>query len=1780
MKLPQFIKKKKESLLQLFRFGIVGGVGTVINTLALYILANMIGLHYLIAGAIATETAIISNFIGNHVYTFYEDSDGQSLRKKFVKFQLVSMITLVGTLFILWALTNLFGQEYLLVWNLIAIVIMFLVNFLLNRQFTWTRASPGRKGSKSRPQASRFAFISFAFIAGLLLFAGIASADLVATSQWGYHPDGTKQVVVYTNATEGSFSIESIDGVEFTGDLVRPTDYDGNEVNCQGNNGCLIGDFSNFTDEGEYSVSASIGSNEPSFTISSSIYESAIPTMLEFYNALRLQNSDYHDDISAGYTPAFTAKADGSFIMESHQAALTLIRLGSAYRANPELFAGTSMQEEIQVYVDYLAGLQGLEITRMQPSDDGYENGFRLNADMKVQNAFVPGPTNLTTIDVYGPGSSPGITDADVPVTSMCGADDGSPEWDACIEYAQTYYKCQIDEVCLNMTYIEDTGAVTGFDSTDFSVARGWSTEFGCYIDVVLTEELFPAGSINPCLIFYEETDRQNTIEALFGFAQAIPAVHDADATAGEELFERTYRTYEYVDDNYATPTSGDSELGFWGASLFLLYNYTGNTTFLEQAHALRSDVGTVLVADQTNGEEFYWEEYVRHKQAIEDHGLTYEVSGTDPAEYFRGQIFFDWKDRGATSISKNGENVFQFDPNIRFQNSRFMLTEALIAAKANELYATPEPFIGVVADQQLSWLTGMNGVQEGVSLGAPLRSYSFIFGLAEDINPEQFHSRLLINTGYREGTSGQIVGTRGTGKQIQINGTDYEFLDARFEVLGQELGATGNGADGETKTEIWDLDQTFNNGASYIPGWINGAFDVSDGGEIDTIFNYDDTVNTYEFTESTNEIVATAIELMASLDAQKNGASRHTGVMFGLPAAPTEPQTQLTVTSDPSLATVSVDDAVVGQTPLLLNLTPGTYTIKVSKTGFEENSTIVTLAEGDDELVSLDLQPLAAESDLTVTTTPAESLVTINTTPERAVTSELDGTVIFDSLPQGTFLVTASKEGFLTQSLEVVLDEPAENVSITLEPIDYASLSLAFSPSESIVTLNGTRIDDPGEDGYLEEDNIIPGTYSIMIINGVEYVVYEQLHSFADGENKTLNITLSEENATLNVTSLPDMAELYIDGLFEGLTPESLELPAGSYLVEVMAEDYNTYTQNVTLAPGQTELIDAVLQVVNGSIVISTEPAGASILLDGAFQGTSDADGDFVISDVGAGEHQLTILADGYNDAERSVDVPANGSVNVSFTLSLILEGETDLTPIDDSTYGSNFHMLETETAFFEVEANDTVTWTVREQDFTPVPGTAVTKPLINSTVSNFSWSPGVLWTPRIAPDYFTTEPWIVTAETEDALRVWRIDVENLVNPFSTKTGDREATMQVFTNNLYSDYESVVITIKNHDGTVTNHSLDPVVAGTETDWKTVLGPESLGYGNNYLSKVYTFDNETNTTTTYNIGTARDTYFEFPSSDDDDDDSSSSSGGGGGGAGGGGGGAVGDGESFEHPFEVVYLTVSDDVIDDDDSLTITTDLRGDGEDIQRARLILRHPAGWARTEELTNVGGDRQYGTWEAELSAFKTGQYVVESVQVRGNAYFWHTMEVEDRSFYVVGDGVIEGEDLMIVYTVLSDSELTEPANVTFSLDARDVSGIESVTASVSGNDGSSQQLNLSLVSGDALYGTWAAEFAATESDTTYTVDSVVLNNAEDSRSFDIPDRSVYLAQFGDEAANGQSGLTGNVAGESPVTQEDVEQFLRKPLVPTLIAFAVMALALGIVYFTPGLRRRLRKSE
>ena len=125
------------------KFGVVGAIGVVVNE-GLLFLFQSVGVYFLIAGAVAIEISILSNFVLNDLWTFRDRRSGNAA-SRLVKFNLLMLAGLVLNLAVLYA-----GVDYLgmtaEVANLVGIAAAFFLRYALSVKYAWMRVESAEEG--------------------------------------------------------------------------------------------------------------------------------------------------------------------------------------------------------------------------------------------------------------------------------------------------------------------------------------------------------------------------------------------------------------------------------------------------------------------------------------------------------------------------------------------------------------------------------------------------------------------------------------------------------------------------------------------------------------------------------------------------------------------------------------------------------------------------------------------------------------------------------------------------------------------------------------------------------------------------------------------------------------------------------------------------------------------------------------------------------------------------------------------------------------------------------------------------------------------------------------------------------------------------------------------------------------------------------------------------------------------------------------------------------------------------------------------------------------------------------------------------------------------------------------------------------------------------------------------------------------------------------------------------------------------------------------------------
>jgi putative flippase GtrA len=118
------------------RFNVVGGIGILVQLAAVTLLVGVLGVHYLVATAIAVEMAVLHNFAWHERWTWRERVSSRpavgSAFFRCVAFHAGNgLVSLLGSLALLPLLVGVLGLHYLVA-NLAAIAATGVLNFLVS----------------------------------------------------------------------------------------------------------------------------------------------------------------------------------------------------------------------------------------------------------------------------------------------------------------------------------------------------------------------------------------------------------------------------------------------------------------------------------------------------------------------------------------------------------------------------------------------------------------------------------------------------------------------------------------------------------------------------------------------------------------------------------------------------------------------------------------------------------------------------------------------------------------------------------------------------------------------------------------------------------------------------------------------------------------------------------------------------------------------------------------------------------------------------------------------------------------------------------------------------------------------------------------------------------------------------------------------------------------------------------------------------------------------------------------------------------------------------------------------------------------------------------------------------------------------------------------------------------------------------------------------------------------------------------------------------------------
>ena len=340
-----------------------------------------------------------------------------------------------------------------------------------------------------------------------------------------------------------------------------------------------------------------------------------------------------------------------------------------------------------------------------------------------------------------------------------------------------------------------------------------------------------------------------------------------------------------------------------------------------------------------------------------------------------------------------------------------------------------------------------------------------------------------------------------------------------------------------------------------------------------------------------------------------------------------------LTITSTPDQAMVVIDGIEYGQTFFQDKIAPGKHSIRLSKPLYYSVVKEVEVDPGGMQNLELKLKPNFGS--ISVTSNPAGARIMLNDRQELQATP-----YTVNALQSGQYDLTISFPDYRDFTQMVTISDGVESkIDAVLVPA-FGWLTLSSNPTGAQIL-----IDDRDIGVTPITDHRLPSGNYVLTVRTEYYKEYQLMITIEDGKTLQQDIALLADFGRLSVQGFPEGAKIMVDGKYRGKVPSIIEpVSVGSHNVKVEAgEHYKTHDQEIFIGLNDLAGIQVNLKELSGSLIASSNPPGASIVVDGKItrtEGNSVAVTPYTIPKLWTGKHEVTFKLDGFAASTHIVEI------------------------------------------------------------------------------------------------------------------------------------------------------------------------------------------------------------------------------------------------------------------------------------------------------------------------------------------------------------------------------------------------------------------------------------------------------------------------------------------------------------------------------------------------------------
>ncbi|WP_319579356.1 PEGA domain-containing protein [uncultured Methanospirillum sp.] len=355
-----------------------------------------------------------------------------------------------------------------------------------------------------------------------------------------------------------------------------------------------------------------------------------------------------------------------------------------------------------------------------------------------------------------------------------------------------------------------------------------------------------------------------------------------------------------------------------------------------------------------------------------------------------------------------------------------------------------------------------------------------------------------------------------------------------------------------------------------------------------------------------------------------------------------------LSVDSDPQGANVYLDDSNQGVTPALIRLystgTPS-HNLRVSKNGYQDWTDLISENPKSGETIYRTVNLVKIQPTITVEPTSIggdSGFFKIDSIPSGADayvdTDYYGGTPLLVKIPTTatpSHDIRVTMNGYRDYTEHISTNPGKEQIYpilATLVPLtQYGGIYVSSDPAGALATLDGGT-------QYLTPctfNQVISGMHTVTVSKEGYYQYTTQVQVNFNAQPRVFApLTKYQKTGTLFVDSVPQGADIKVDNMWQGQTPQQVgNLESGYHTVKLQLSGYQTISQQALITAGQQtsirqSLVKTPPEISTGSVAISSTPPGASVSLNTDYQGVTPVSGSLDLTDITPGVYTITLTA------------------------------------------------------------------------------------------------------------------------------------------------------------------------------------------------------------------------------------------------------------------------------------------------------------------------------------------------------------------------------------------------------------------------------------------------------------------------------------------------------------------------------------------------------------------------